>query len=69
MSNDTVVPETDILIVYSKTIVSLHTTPNLEALRQRFLNQKFLVCKNNKNCLILTLYEYCVLSHVLITEI
>lgn len=61
-------PEMDVLIVYNKTKMNLHTTPNMEALLQLFLNWKFVVCKNNRNCLILTLYEYYVLSHYLITE-
>ena len=60
-----IIPEVDVLITYNKTNTSLHATPNLEAYSSsQFLNWKFLVCKNNRNCLILTLYEYCVLSHV-----
>lgn len=63
-----VAPEMDVLTVYNKTKIDLHTTPNMEALLQLFLNWKFLLCKNNSNYLILILHEYYVFSHTLITE-
>lgn len=55
VSKDMVIPEMDVLIVYNKTKMNLHTIPNLKALLQLFLNWKIAVCKNNRNCLILTI--------------